>query len=115
MVVDDHDDARELLATLLDTHGYETSTACDACEALQIAAAKAPDVVVLDIGLPGMDGYELARRLRELPGLAQVRLIALTGYGAATDRERSREAGIDAHLVKPIDVAMLKRSFVQAA
>jgi hypothetical protein len=69
-----------------------------------LAAREKPTVALLDIGLPVMDGYELARRLRELPGLEQLRLIALTGYGQPSDRERSRAAGFDEHLVKPVRV-----------
>jgi CheY-like chemotaxis protein len=63
-----------------------------------------PDVVFLDIGLPGMDGYEVARRMRQRPGGADLRLVALTGYGQASDRQRSREAGFDTHLVKPVEL-----------
>lgn len=113
LVVDDHDDAREILGRLLSHHGYDIRTAGDAVSALAIAAEFHPEVAVLDIGLPEIDGYQLARLLREIPGLAAIRLVALTGYGSDRDRERSREAGIDEHLVKPIDVALLTRSFAR--
>jgi CheY-like chemotaxis protein len=102
LVVDDNEDAADLLGAALETYGYETRVAYDAPSGLQAAAEFEPDVAVLDIGLPVMDGYELARRFRSDPRLAQARLIALTGYGQAADKERARAAGFDAHLVKPI-------------
>jgi CheY-like chemotaxis protein/two-component sensor histidine kinase len=106
LVVDDNPDALELLADVLRTVGHEVRTAADPAQALEIARVFRPDVGVLDLGLPVMDGYTLAKQLRrELPG--QPRLIALTGYGQQHDRERSREAGFDAHLVKPVDVPRL--------
>lgn len=111
LVVDDNDDARFLLAGLLASHGYEVESAGEADAALELAETFRPQVVVLDIGLPGIDGWELARRLRGIAGLESVRLVALTGYGSERDRQRSREAGIDAHLLKPIEVALLTRSF----
>ena len=111
LVVDDNDDARFLLAGLLVSHGYEVESAGEADAALELAVTFRPQVVVLDIGLPGIDGWELARRLRAIAGLEHVRLVALTGYGSERDRQRSREAGIDAHLLKPIEVALLTRAF----
>jgi CheY-like chemotaxis protein len=111
LIVDDNEDARVLLAGLLVAHGYEVESAGEADDALQIAARFRPQVVVLDIGLPGIDGWELARRLRGISGLEQIRLVALTGYGSERDRQRSRDAGIDEHLLKPIEVALLTRSF----
>ncbi|HWU87545.1 MAG TPA: response regulator [Kofleriaceae bacterium] len=111
LIVDDNDDARFLLAGLLAAHGYEVESAGEADGALQIAARFRPQVVVLDIGLPGIDGWELARRLRGIAGLERIRLVALTGYGSERDRQRSREAGIDEHLLKPIEVALLTRAF----
>lgn len=111
LIVDDNEDARALLAGLLAAHGYEVEVAGEADDALQIATRFRPQVVVLDIGLPGMDGWELARRLRGIAGLEQIRLVALTGYGSERDRQRSREAGIDEHLLKPIGLALLTRAF----
>jgi CheY-like chemotaxis protein len=111
LLVDDNDDARELLAGLLAVQGYQVEAACDAAGALEIAARWQPQVIVLDLGLPEMDGWELARRLRKLEGLAKVRILALTGYGSERDRERSREAGIDEHLLKPIEISQLTRYF----
>lgn len=112
LIVDDNEDARALLAGLLAAHGYEVEMAGEADDALQIATRFRPQVVVLDIGLPGIDGWELARRLRGIAGLEQIRLVALTGYGSERDRQRSREAGIDEHLLKPIGVALLTRAFM---
>jgi len=104
LVVDDNVDAAELLGEVLELDGHEVSIAHDGVEALERAGSFTPDVVFLDIGLPGMDGYEVARRLRERLGKATPRLVAVTGYGQAGDRQRSREAGFDAHLVKPAEL-----------
>ncbi|HEX8108556.1 MAG TPA: response regulator, partial [Kofleriaceae bacterium] len=109
LVVDDNVDAATLLGDLLSARGYRTCIAHDAAEVLQLARDFVPDVALLDIGLPAMDGYELARRLRELPAWRHVRLLALTGYGQSTDRARSVDVGFDHHLVKPIDLATLER------
>lgn len=85
------------------------SVAYDGPSALERALIERPEVALLDIGLPGMDGYELARRLRRAPQLGDCLLVALTGYGREADRERSAEAGFSAHLLKPIDPAALRR------
>ncbi len=103
LVVDDNLDAAESLAMLLKVEGHETRTAHDGPAALEAAEAFRPEVIFLDIGLPRMDGYEVARRLRAQPGSAGVLLVALTGYGQEEDRRRTEEAGFDAHLVKPAD------------
>jgi CheY-like chemotaxis protein len=102
LIVDDNIDAAALLAELCETVGHEVKTAHDGPEALRALEGFAPDVAVLDIGLPVMDGYELARRVREQLG-ERCRLVALTGYGQEHDRSRSEEAGFEAHLVKPVD------------
>lgn len=102
MVVDDNHDAAELLAVLLETCGHDVRTAHDARTALEVAASFVPDVALLDLGLPGMDGWELAGRLRELPELAHLRLVALSGY--REDVERSRRAGFEGYLLKPADI-----------
>lgn len=104
LVVDDNEDARVLLAELLTKSGHEVETAEDGLTALQVLEEFHPDVAILDIGLPGMDGCELARRIRQLPAQAAVRLLALTGYGQAVDRLNTRAAGFDVHLVKPLDL-----------
>jgi CheY-like chemotaxis protein len=108
LVVDDHVDAAETLAELLELLGHETRVAFDARSALEIVRTFHPDVALLDIGLPVMDGCELARRLRQLPALEKTRLIALTGYGRPSDRAVSAAAGFDAHLLKPIEISQLE-------
>jgi two-component system CheB/CheR fusion protein len=107
LVVDDNYDAGNCLALLLNRFGHETRLAEDGLEGLEVAEAFRPDVILLDIGMPRLNGYEAARRLRELPWGTEVRLIALTGWGQEEDRKKSRAAGFDAHLVKPVDQATL--------
>jgi PAS domain S-box-containing protein len=102
LVVDDNVDAADTLDELLTALGHEVAVAYDGVAALELARSWRPTVAVLDIGLPVMDGYELARRLRDQLGPAPLRLIAVTGYGQEADRVRAREAGFDHHLVKPI-------------
>ncbi len=108
LVVDDNVDAAESLGRMLKYMGNEVRTAHDGQGALETAAAFLPDVVLLDIGLPGMDGHEVARRLRRIAGLEQALLIAQTGWGQDEDRKRSHEAGFNHHLVKPVSVAALQ-------
>jgi PAS domain S-box-containing protein len=105
LVVDDNEDAADTLAAFLEGAGHRVCVAYDGPSALRAAAVEPPDVALLDIGLPVMDGYELASRLRELPVLENLALVAVTGYGQESDRTRSRAAGFDAHLVKPVDLA----------
>lgn len=109
LIVDDNVDAALMLSDLLSGIGYATRVAHDAPQALALADEFVPDVALLDIGLPAMDGYELARRLREMPAWRDVRMIAVTGYGQSSDRKRSLEAGFDHHLVKPIALAALQQ------
>jgi PAS domain S-box-containing protein len=109
LVVDDNRDAADSLAELLRLTGHDVSLAHDGEKALAIAESLRPDAVLLDLGLPGMDGFEVARRLRASPALARTRLIALTGYGQASDRRATANAGFEAHLVKPVDFAELER------
>jgi PAS domain S-box-containing protein len=109
LVVDDNRDFANTLAALLETFGHEVRTVYDGRTAVAIAAEYRPDAVLLDIGLPEMNGYEVARELRQVPGLAQVRLVAFTGYGQEEDRRRVREAGFDFHLVKPVEAVELAR------
>jgi PAS domain S-box-containing protein len=108
LVVDDNVEYAALLAQTLTELGYRTRHVHDALSALDIDNGFVPDVALLDIGLPVIDGYELARRFRASPHLASVRLIAITGYGQQADQARSREAGVAAHLVKPIDIDTLQ-------
>jgi signal transduction histidine kinase len=103
LIVDDNVDAVEMMAALLEMHGHEVRVAHDAASALAAAHDFAPEAAVLDIGLPGTDGYELARRFRGDPRTRDVRLVALTGWGQDGDRVRARDAGFDVHLTKPAD------------
>jgi signal transduction histidine kinase len=103
LLADDNRDALDSLATLLQCDGHEVHTAGDGAEALEVAAQCKPDVVLLDIGMPKLDGYEVARRIRAEPWGKAAVLIALTGWGQDEDRRRSREVGFDSHLVKPLD------------
>jgi signal transduction histidine kinase/ActR/RegA family two-component response regulator len=109
LVVDDNADAAQMLATLLEAHGHVVSVEYDGTGGLARALRERPEVMLLDIGLPDMDGHELARRLRSSPDTANAMLIALTGYGQSEDRERARQAGFDRHLVKPADLSELLR------
>ena len=109
LVVDDNVDALEALATLLESDGHDVKTAESAAAALQVASAWQPEVGLLDIGLRGMDGYELASRLRADPALSKLRLVAVTGYGHPEDRSRALAAGFDAHLVKPVEPEVLQQ------
>ena len=114
LVVDDNQDAAESMALLLQIWGHDVRTAHDGPAALAVAADYRPDVVLLDIGLPGMSGYEVAERLRELPGPERPVLVAVTGYGQQSDRRRTRDAGFDHHLVKPVEHAQLKEILTAA-
>jgi DNA-binding response OmpR family regulator len=107
LVVDDHPDTVLTLARMLEMCGFEVMTACDGGAALEIAMKFRPRFVLLDIGLPSLDGYEVARRLRAETGLESTTLIAITGYGDEEARRLSREAGFDSHLVKPVNPAVL--------
>jgi PAS domain S-box-containing protein len=109
LVVDDNADAAGTLEMLLKSLGYETRVVYGGAEALRVAAEFRPDVVMLDIGMPGLDGYEVARRLRAMKKGAALRIVAVTGWGQESDRQRSREAGFDVHLVKPVEPADLVR------
>ncbi len=102
LVVDDNADAAEMLGLTLELNGHEVAMANSGPEALQTATEFRPDVVLLDLGMPGMDGYEVARRLRQDPSLAGAALVALTGYGQEEDRQRTAAAGFAHHLVKPV-------------
>ena len=109
LVVDDNRDSATALALLLKLTGNETCTAYDGLEAVNSAATFRPDVILLDIGLPKMNGYDACRRIREQPWGAQAVMVALTGWGRDQDTRRSREAGFDQHMVKPVDSAALER------
>jgi signal transduction histidine kinase/CheY-like chemotaxis protein len=109
LVVDDNADVASGLAEVLKLLGYDVQIASDGPSALRLQASYQPDLVFLDIGLPGMDGYEVARRLRKQHDAKRPVLVAVTGWGQEEDRRRSREAGFDVHLVKPLDIPMLEQ------
>lgn len=108
LVVDDNGDAADTLGMFLEMLGYEVAVAYGSVQALALAPQVMPDVCLLDIGLPDINGYALARQLRQLPGLQGVGLAAVTGYGQARDKEAAAEAGFDMHFVKPLDDAKLQ-------
>ncbi len=107
LVVDDNVDAAEALAVLLEIEGHDVRLAYTGPDALVVAAEQRPDLILLDIGLPGLDGYEVARRIRADASTPRPHLVALTGWGAAEDRRKARDAGFDAHFVKPVEHAQL--------
>jgi signal transduction histidine kinase/ActR/RegA family two-component response regulator len=113
LVVDDDRDVANTCSLLLSLAGHEVHTVYDGPTALAAAGPLRPDVVLLDLGMPGMDGYEVARRLRRQPDLRDVVLVALTGWSHDDDRRRSREAGFDRHLTKPVDPAALKQAVTE--
>jgi len=114
LVVDDNEDAVELLGEMLRVLGHHPHTATHPMQALELAAKIKPTLALLDIGLPEIDGYELAKRMRAIEGLQSVYLVALTGYGQASDRAKSAASGFDAHLVKPVGIDQL-RTAIDAA
>jgi CheY-like chemotaxis protein len=109
LLVDDNRDSAESLAQLLRLFGHEVWQAYSGRDALALARTHRPDLVLLDIGMPDLNGYEVARQLRADPSFAVTTLVALTGYGSDEDRRRSLAAGFDGHLVKPIDFTDLER------
>jgi CheY-like chemotaxis protein/two-component sensor histidine kinase len=111
LVVDDNHDAADSLAMLLRLAGHDIRVAYLGLEALDIAQQHIPEMIFLDIGMPGMDGYEVATRVRQMPGLERVLLVALTGWGQEEDRRRTKEAGFDYHLVKPVEPGTLQKLF----
>ena len=114
LVVDDNTDVAETLAVLLRLWGHQVSVAANGMAALEMARLHRPQIVFLDIDLPEMDGYQVARRLREQAGAEAPLLFALTGYGQEEDRRGSREAGLCAHLVKPVDPEELEACLARA-
>ena len=107
LIVDDNEDAATSLAILLSLDGHETRVADDGPAALRAMDTHAPDIVLLDIGMPGMDGYEVARRVRQQPKLSGLKLVALTGWGREHDRQLAKDAGFDHHLTKPVEPSAL--------
>jgi PAS domain S-box-containing protein len=115
LVVDDNRDGVRTLARLLEVLGHEVQSAEDGAEALEVAARYRPEVILLDIGLPGMDGYTVARQLRARPEFEGTVIVAVTGYGNPDDRQQSLQAGFNAHLVKPVDLEALKQLLAHPA
>jgi CheY-like chemotaxis protein len=109
LVVEDNEDGRESLRELLEIWGYEVSVAGSGPEGVEMAFAIRPEVALIDIGLPGLDGNEVARRIRSVLGGDEISLIAMTGYGQPEDRRRALQAGFDRYLVKPVDPAVLSQ------
>jgi signal transduction histidine kinase len=110
LIVEDDADSREMLRVVLELDGYEVHDAPDGLAGLDMARSLEPDIMIVDIGLPGLDGYELARRIRATDFGRRARLIAVSGYGQAEDRRRSLDAGFDVHLVKPVDEVALAQA-----
>jgi CheY-like chemotaxis protein len=107
LIADDNADAAESLGLLLNLEGYEAHVAADGVAALELAARTRARIAVLDIGMPGMDGHEVARRLRQQEGGADMLILAVTGWGQVEDRRRALAAGFDRHFTKPVDPAEL--------
>ena len=110
LIVDDNQDSADSLAMLLELDGHDVRAVYSAMDALEQVGAFAPEIVLLDIGLPGMNGYDVAQRIQEMP--APPRLVAVSGYAQREDKERSAAAGFSAHLVKPVDVNALKKVLI---
>jgi CheY-like chemotaxis protein len=115
LAVDDNKDAVDTLAMMLRIMGHDLQTAYDGMEAVDVAAHFKPEIVLLDIGLPRLNGYEVCRRIRELPDGRNAFIVAITGWGQEEDRRRSREAGFDHHLVKPVDPQALEQLLAEAS
>jgi CheY-like chemotaxis protein len=114
LIVEDLPDSANSMALLLQLWGYQSEIAQDGESACELAATFRPDVVFLDIGLPGIDGHEVARRIRKLPGMADALLVAITGYGRPADVQRCKQAGIDYHFLKPADPIELQKVLAKA-
>jgi CheY-like chemotaxis protein len=114
LIVEDNDDARRLMHRLLQMWGYDARVAEDGPSGVEAALAYRPAVALIDLGLPGLDGYEVARRIRAAAGTT-VRLVALTGYGELEDRDRTADAGFDLHLLKPVHPDRLLQALVDLA
>jgi len=108
LVAEDNEDSAETMAMLLRLYGHQVEVASDGPRALEAVKASQPDVVLLDIGLPKLDGWQVAKQIREQGNGSRPFLIAISGYGTEADKLRSEEAGIDVHLVKPVDPIELK-------
>ena len=113
LIVEDNVDSAEMMGELLQALGHEVSVVDDGAKALDYLRTHSADLALCDLGLPGLSGYELAEAVRAEPNLRQLTLIALTGYGQETDRQRSLAAGFNAHLTKPVDLATLSQTLLK--
>jgi CheY-like chemotaxis protein len=109
LIIEDNDDGRSMLETLVQSWGHQTLSASDGIQGLTKALAERPDAALVDIGLPGLDGFDVARHIREDVASPRMMLIAMTGFGQPEDRRRAADAGFDTYMVKPIDADGLKR------
>jgi CheY-like chemotaxis protein len=109
VLVDDQADSREMLRMLLESRDHQVIDVEDGPSAIDVITREKPDVAFIDIGLPAMNGYEVAQRIRDRPGLEDVMLVALTGYGAPSDISAARAAGFDEHVIKPAELGKLER------
>ena len=114
LLVEDHPEVAKAQALLLRAIGYEVEIAGDGPTAVEMAKSSLPDIAIVDIGLPGFDGYQVAESLRADPATSSIRLIALTAYGSPEDRQRSRQSGFELHLVKPASIDQLRRALTSA-
>ena len=110
LIVEDNADARDALRMLLELDGHDVAAAGEGMEALEIARSKDPDIALVDIGLPGIDGYTVARRLRQQLPPGTLRLVAMTGFGQSSDRDQALAAGFDSHLIKPARTEQIQRA-----
>ncbi len=115
LIVEDDEDTGDALGALLELDGHEVAVAKDGRSGIEAARGYGPHVVLCDLGLPGMDGYQVARELRREPDTSSTRLVAVTGYGQEEDRRRSREAGFEIHLTKPVDFRQLQQALSSVA
>lgn len=115
LLIEDNGDAREMLRLMLEIAGHVVYDAASGARGLELLETERPDVAIIDIGLPGLNGYQVARRIREHPNGRAMLLVALTGYGSPSDYQHSAEAGFDYHLVKPVDPDELRRLFSEDA
>jgi CheY-like chemotaxis protein len=113
LLVEDNEDSRDMMASLLRMKGFRVIEAANGANGMRLAREEKPAVAIIDIGLPDMDGYDVARRLRASAGTSEMRLVALTGYGQEGDRQRALKAGFHLHLVKPVDAEMLLSAIAQ--
>jgi CheY-like chemotaxis protein len=114
LLIEDNDDARSMLSAQLSSAGYRVLEASNGIEGIAIARSARPALSIVDIGLPGMDGYQVAAHLRADPAMRAMRLVALTGYGQESDRQRALDAGFDRHFVKPLKFEELARSLASS-